>query len=600
MKILGISEGHNCTAAIMVNGKILACVSEERFSRLKNDGGYPKKAIDFCLQYAKVNPRDLDYIAFTGTEPQLWWNSLRNEALFSVDDHVREQYEYYKRFLIDGEALEEVMPKYLAEVIKKKGNICKYYDFSGLTIKDLLSPPLQIQIRKKTVINHLGVLEEKVKFIDHHLCHTAFAYFCSPDRDDNTLIITMDSSGDRGVNATLSLAKPNGVNKFYETTNCQWGRIYKYITLLLGMKLHEHEYKVMGLAPYANAKEAAKSYPIFDEILEVNGLKFEWKKKPKDLYFHFRERLEGHRFDGIAGSLQKKLEESVCQWVENVLKKTGAKTVVFGGGLAMNIKLNLAIAKLPGIEKIFIGPSPADESNAIGACCFTYHEHCLSNGINYRDIYPIKDAYLGPEFDYNKFLEIIKNDKKSKYKIIPNISDKDVAQLLADEKIVARCMGRMEFGARALGNRSILANPSKLDSVKKINNQIKHRDFWMPFACSIMEDQADRYLINEKKLRADYMTLGFETKEAAHTDLIAALHQEDMSSRPQIVYASQNQEYYNLLKEFHKLTGIGGVLNTSLNLHGHPIVCAPEDLLMVLDNSDLEYVYIKDHLIKKA
>lgn len=585
----------------MVGGKIIACASEERFSRLKNDTGYPKKAIDYCLAEAELNPADLDKVVFSSTDLELWWNGIRNEAKFSVQDHVFEQYNYYKKILIDKDPADAVALEYIQEIIKRKGMKDKYYKIADIDYKDLLDKEKTQRIRKQTVIEHLGIDENKIKFIDHHACHAAHAYFSSNKefRTENTLIMTMDSSGDRGINATLSIAGPDGIKKIFETTNCQWGRIYKYVTLLLGMKLHEHEYKVMGLAPYGNIKEIEKSYPVFDDVLKVNGLEFEWNKKPGDLYFHFRDKLEGHRFDGIAGALQKKLEESIGEWLKNAVKETGVKKIVFGGGLAMNIKLGLYLSKIDNIEKIFVGPSPADESNAIGACCYAYYEFCREKGSRYQEVYSMDNSYLGPEFNYKKLIELIKRDYDDKYEIIENFNDEAVARLLTEGKIVARCIGRMEFGARALGNRSILADPSRTDIVKKINKAIKHRDFWMPFASSIMQEHTADYLLNEKELTSDYMTMGFETKELAHRHLIAALHPEDLTSRPQIVRPEQNPEYHNLLNEFYKLSGIGGILNTSLNLHGHPIVCFPEDLIMVMENSDLEYAYVKNHLIKK-
>lgn len=599
MKILGISEGHNCTAALMIDGQIMACASEERFSRLKNDVGYPQKAIDFCLNYAGITALDLDLVAFSNTELEMFWDGgVRNESLLSVDDHIYEQHEYYEKLLIQGEPIEEIMPQYMEKLVQRKG-LKSYYDFSKISFKDLLDPQIHFAIRKKALLNHLNIAEEKIKFIDHHECHAYYAYFSNRHRSDNTLIMTMDSSGDRGVNATLNLARDGKIEKIFETNNFQWARIYKYITLLLGMKPHEHEYKVMGLAPYGNIKEINKSYPIFNEIQKVNGLEFEWVKTPKDLYFYFRELLEGHRFDGIAGALQKKLEELVSEWLSNALKMTGVKNVVFGGGLAMNIKLNLTLSKLPNVETFYVPPSPADESNAIGACYRAYYDYYKESGQSSLNILPLADAYLGPEFDSKGLLRLIEQNYKNKYEIIPDMNDYKIAKMIVDGKIIARCIGRMEFGARALGNRSILADPSKLSSVKKINNTIKHRDFWMPFTPSILEDAADRYLVNEKKFTADYMTLGFETKEAAHSHLCAALHSEDLTARPQIVRKDQNPLYYNLIKEFYNLTGIGGILNTSLNLHGHPIVNTAEDLLFVLDNSDLEYVYIDSHLVRK-
>jgi carbamoyltransferase len=609
MTILGISEGHNCSAAIMKDGVILASASEERFSRLKNEVGYPKQAIDFCLAQAGITGKDLDQVAFMSTEAYLGWNGVRNEASFSVLDHVREQYEFYKPLLVDKVPAEQLVETYFKSLVERKGPVKGYYDLTGVSYADLLKPEVGVRIRNQTAAKHLGIPEEKIVAVDHHACHAMFAYFTSPRRpapdgagrrEDRTLIITLDSSGDRGINATVRIATKDGIELLQESSNFQFGRIYKYITLLLGMRPHDHEFKVMGLAPYANSKECDKSYPVFDEVLRVNGLGFDWVKRPKDLYFHFRDALEGHRFDGIAAALQKKLETLLSEWLDNALAQTKATHVVFGGGVAMNIKLSMVLNKRPGIETFHVGPSPADESNAMGACYATYEAHCRKNGQSpLTAIPPLADAYLGDLFDAKATIDLIKQKYADKYDVIENAKDEDVAKLLTEGKVVARCIGRMEFGARALGNRSIMANPSRLDSVREINRQIKHRDFWMPFACSIMEEHADRYLQNEKHLPSDYMTLGFETKPPAHTELIAAIHPEDLTARPQIVRKAQNPTYHHLLEAFHAQSGIGGILNTSLNLHGHPIVRTPEDLLFVLEGSDLQYAYVQDHLICK-
>lgn len=598
MKILGIYDGHNATAAVMIDGKIITCASEERFTGLKNDSGYPKKAIDFCLDYAQIKPEELDFVVLTSRDNRIYWDGMRKESDLLVQELVSEQYEFFKK-LEDKIATEkELIPQYINKLLKEKGDP-KQYDLSGFTLEDLIDVENNRIVRKNTVVKHLNISLDKISFAEHHECHAAFAYYSSPYNDKDTLILTMDSEGDDGINATVSMGKNNKIERIVEVKNCKIGRMYKFVTLLLGMKPFEHEYKVMGLAPYGNSKEIKKSYQVFDNIIKVNGMQFKWVKDPeevKDFYFYLRKKLEGHRFDGIAGALQQKSEELIVEWAANAIKETGIKNVVFCGGISMNIKANLAVMKIPELEKLYVPPTPSDESNAIGACCLAHYK----NKIESNEGAPcIKDAYLGPEFDYRKLLDIIGNDTSGKYEITSDIDDADMAKLLSEGKIIARCIGRMEFGARALGNRSILADASDIEVVKKINKLIKHRDFWMPFACSIMEEHADDYLENEKNLQADYMTIGFETKELAHKHLIAGLHPEDLTARPQIVRKEQNPEYHNLLKEFEKITGIGGVLNTSLNLHGYPIVNTPEDLIKVLDNSDLKYVYVNNHLIHK-
>jgi carbamoyltransferase len=523
---------------------------------------------------------------------------MRKESDLSVEELVLEQYEFFKKLQDKAGTEKELLPKYINKLIEKNGDP-KQYDLSGFKIEDLLDVKNNRIVRKNTVAKHLNISLEKIRFAEHHECHAAYAYYTSPYNNKETLVLTMDSEGDDGINATVNIGKGDKIKKIATVKNCKIGRMYKFVTLLLGMKPFEHEYKVMGLAPYGNIKEIQKSYKVFDNIIKVNGMQFEWVKNPdevKDFYFYLREKLEGHRFDGIAGALQQKSEELIVEWVTNAIEETGIKNVTFSGGISMNIKANLALMKIDGLEKFYVPPTPSDESNAIGACFLVYFE---GDNISHEPTRCIKDAYLGGEFDYKKLLDIVKKDKNSKYEITENVDDATIAKILSEGNIIARCIGRMEFGARALGNRSILADASSVEVVKKINKLIKHRDFWMPFACSILEERADSYLINEKKLQADYMTIGFETKELAHNHLIAGLHPEDLTVRPQIVRKEQNPEYHNLLNEFYKITGIGGVLNTSLNLHGYPIVNTPEDLLKVLNNSDLKYVYVKDHLVRK-
>jgi len=594
MTILGLHEGHCATAALMKDGKIVAAISEERLTRNKNEVGYPKKAIDACLEQAGVKSKDINLIAMSTKDFNTLWLKIKRESSFSTKDYVLEQHEYFKPLIIDKKPIQELAWSYIKTIEKRKGAKHSYYDFSSMDEKNFLDPELLRKMRIKAVVDHLGIDESKIRFIDHHTCHAHFAYYCSPFRED-TLILTADAIGD-GLSATVSIARNNKIERIFSTNNFQFARVYRYITLLLGMKPFEHEYKVMGLAPYSNSKELERAYHVFAELMKVDGLEFTWNKKPKDLYFHFREALEGCRFDGIAGALQKVLEELFAEWVGNAIKKTGINTVVIGGGIAMNIKLNLAISKMPEVKKFFVGPSPADESNSMGACYATMDEYCKNEGLNKDIIAPLDHAYLGNDFTEEDIIKAIE-PAKHKYEIKRGVNHSDIARFLVQGKTIGICRGRMEFGARALGNRSIIANPSDHSTVKNINNQIKFRDFWMPFTPSILAERADDYLINPKSIGSPFMTIGFETTELARKELIAALHPADLTARPQIVTRATNQEYHDLISEFEKLTGIGAVLNTSLNLHGSPIVCTPKDAVEVMDNSKLDMMYFGNTLV---
>jgi carbamoyltransferase len=600
MYILGISEGHNSSACLMKDGVVIAATHEERFTKIKNQADYPKEAIDYCLKEAGISGGALDVVAMVNTHINLIWIMLERESRFTVADYVFEQHHYFKPLILEKRDPKEVMLAYVAKLKQRFGKFkTTHYDFSGLNDKNILDASYHCGVRKQAVVRHLKIDPQKIRIIDHHACHRHYAYYSSPFRGE-TLILTADGVGDRGVNATVAVVKKDKIDLLFETTNCQIARIYRYITLYLGMKPLDHEFKVMGLAPYSNAKELERAYEVFKDILKVKGLDFVWKNRPKDLYFHFHEALEGCRFDGIAGALQKMTEELMRAWVKNAIKETGIPRVVFSGGVAMNIKVNMILANMPEVKSIFVGPSPSDESNAIGACFFVMDEYCETHKLSKDVIKKITHAYLGPAFTSDEVARAIKKTRaQERYFIKRGVTNKRVAKLLAQGKIVGMCRGRMEFGQRALGNRSILADPRNPDIVRKINHQIKYRDFWMPFTPSILAERADDYVKNPKKLDLPFMTIGLLSKQRAQKELMAALHPADLTARPQFVKKEINPEYHDLIKEFEKITQVGGLLNTSLNLHGHPMVNTPEDAIGVMDRSELDVMYFGDILLER-
>tara|TARA_R110002074_G_scaffold402247_1_gene605677 strand:- start:251047 stop:252858 length:1812 start_codon:yes stop_codon:yes gene_type:complete len=600
MKILGLGLGYLSTAVLSIDGKIVSAISEERFTRKKNEEGYPRTAIDYCLESNGLKASDLDKVIIAGEKinPTAW--ITKNYSSFSIEDHLRAQNEYWYPRLIEGKDVKwldvfadkadyEQFPGNWLEIMK--GNT----DHHGIPAWEKLQKNLY-----RGIVEHLGISESIIEHVEHHTCHAAYAYWGSPFRTEQCLVFTADAYGD-GLSATISVVNNGKIERIKAIPHDEFklGRIYRYITLLLGMKPAEHEYKVMGLAPYAKDFVSKKALEAFQETMSVDGLGFKWNVVPKDLYHHFKEKLEGCRFDGIAGGLQIFTEEILSAWIKNAIKETGINRIVFSGGVSMNVKANMVIHGLDEVEDFFVSPSGGDESLPIGACYHEIAKNLYSKGGVQQEIAPIQ-AYLGSSYSVEEIKDWIKNKKLSdKYCITENVSDKQVAEILAKGDVIGRMVGEMEFGARSLGNRAILADPRRHDAVEKINKKIKNRDFWMPFAPTILAEYIYDYVENPKKIQSPFMTIGFESTEEGRLKLPAALHAADKTMRPQILEKEFNPRYHALISEFNKLTDVAGLLNTSFNLHGSPIVRDMDDALHVFENSDIDCILLEDILIKK-
>lgn len=597
MNILSLYINMPSTVSIYCDGKIVAATHEERFTRKKNDEVFPRKSIHYCLKEAGINAKDLDAIAIASFVSP-FDDIVVRRSQWSVEDYLYEQYQRWKPYLIDGD---ETL-KSLIDIFPDKIDLNMYP--SEYWKKNYKSPDRYecfLRDRNNIIAEYLGVDNSIVKQIEHHRCHAAYAYYISPFRGENILAFTIDGMGD-GLNATIGIFDENGnYERVYETSECNIGRIYRYMTLVLGMKPNEHEYKVMGLAPYGKEKYAQKALDVFRDTLYVDGIDFKWKIKPTDSYFWFRERLEGFRFDNIAWALQTWVEELLTKWVQNAIHKFGIRKIVISGGVAMNIKTMGKIATLPEVEDMFVGGSGSDESMAISSGICLAEDLSRENGItwNSKNMFPIRNLYLGPSPDQKEIKEILRSLDPDVYEVKEDFTAKEIALMLADGKILARCTGRMEFGQRALGNRSILADPINLRIKERINSAIKNRDFWMPFAPVIMNKYIDNYLINPKNIECPHMTIGFETTKEGYNAMIAACHPADKSARPQILHKNDNPEVYEILEEFQKLTGRCALLNTSFNLHGYPIVNTPTDAMHVFENSGLDGLLLEDTIILK-
>ena len=578
MIVLGITETHCATAALLKDGAIIGCASEERFTRLKNDAGYPRLAVDALLRQSGLTAADIDVVALAGTDAHAreWMNRVLHDA-----DYARAYY---------GVQLEAPAGGVRRRVRKLGARL-------GMADPARGKFRLSEDERLGFVTGHLGIPRDRIVAYDHHTCHAAAAYFGSPFAGAPALVLTNDNSGD-GLCATASSAEGLAVTRREATPSApgSLGSFYSFVTLLLGMKFGEHEYKVMGLAPYAPARYAERAEASLREVFDFDPATpalFAWKRRgPR--YRVLLEATLGQRFDAIAAGAQRLVEDALLRWARLMRERHGGDRLALGGGVFMNVKANGRIAEEDWLRDLFVFPSCGDESNAVGAAYLAG----VARGVAPQSF---GAAYLGPDIDPHEVEALIRQrDLAAKYRVTEHdrMADK-VADLLVSDGVVARCAGRMEFGARALGNRSILANPSDHRVVTLINTMIKNRDFWMPFAPSILRERESDYLVNPKGFASPYMMLAFATNPKRRDEIIAALHPQDGTARAHLVEQAWNPEYHALIREFERRTGIGAVLNTSFNLHGEPLVASPADAVDTFERSGLPHLALDRWLISK-
>ncbi len=590
---LGINVSHGASAALIINGEIVAAYQEERFNKIKNFVGYPKKSIDECIKYIKSKKLFIDEAGFSTINNPIFPYKYPLDNFFTIQDW----FDYYSTDFYSKKQKIKRVKKIYKIFNKKNKKIDKYLNFNSVNEKDYFDNPKLFRTMQSEFLKKQSKgLIKKISFVDHHTCHAYYAAFAPDIKESRSAILTIDGEGDR-LNQTFWIfdKKKKKLNKINESKQNDLARVYRFITLILKMKPNEHEFKVMGLAPYAKNEYSLKTYKdVFKDILTVKNCKIIHKKRPRDLFNYLYDKTKKHRFDNIAGAVQIFVEEIVTQLVTQIYKKYNLKSFSISGGVSMNIKMNLVLAKLKYVKNIYVAPTGTDESLSIGACYFLNRK----NNQKY-----LKNIYLGQnlsEIKLNKknILNLLKNKKN--ISITEKTSHKTIAKILNNGDIVAIARGKEEFGARALGNRSILANPSSNGIVEKINEQIKNRDFWMPFALTILDKFHKKYLKNEKNISSNFMTIAFETINKNYLKIRNGTHFYDKTARPQILQKKLNPEYYSIINEFYKISNIPAVLNTSLNLHGYPVSSTIEDVFFTFLNSDIKYLYLEDnYLIKK-
>lgn len=607
MKILGIHCGHNSSAALMIDGRIVGALQEERFTKVKNQTAFPARAIAHLLEtHLDGDAGRIDRVAHATQHIDAVGLALARFSHYTVHDHVRENHEYWWPVFYEGAPNDASYWREMyrrGEHVNQNQNIDTSYMLSGMSLEEIIRHVGDV-LRPEAMERLFGYGGPNL-FLDHHTCHGYYAFHGEPvaaERRADTLILSADSWGDH-CNWGAWIPGTGGlIEKVGGGNDHGVARIYRNVTLIMGMKPNEHEYKVMGLSGYSRpSKYVDEVEAVFSEMLDFRDGRFVRDKPLKESYFDIKERLEGFRFDNIASGLQNWSTRVTAAWIRHWLKETGARGLCYSGGLSMNIKANGDLLDIPELEWMNVPASGGDESLSVGACFMAAAE---AN----QAIEPLDNVYLGAidgrvgdEDDWQLGVRNAGGDPDD-YAVREGVGAAGIAKLLAANIIVARCAGPMEFGARALGNRSILANPSEFANVQRINDAIKNRDFWMPFTPSILEEKTDRYLVNPKGVASPYMTIGFRTTEAARREIPAALHPGDHTARPQFVSRRTNPEYWEIISEFEKIKGISAVLNTSLNLHGEPMNSTVADAARTLALSALDCLVLSGErlLFKKT
>jgi carbamoyltransferase len=561
MIVLGVHEGHDSGAALVKDTKILAAVNEERLVREKLYVGVPKESIKRVMEIAGVPPEKIDKVAIAGTlgiMANLGWTDLNLK---------KKAYQFFSNNI---------------------GHIPSRRTFAN--VQRILFKKLRKKDGER-YIRSLGI-ECGIKYVDHHLCHASSAYYTSGK--DRCLVITSDGSGD-GLSSTVYVGANGELKNLKQIpTFHSVAYYYAYITLLSGFKMFRHEGKITGLAAYGDPK---RCYDVFERCFAYkkgsphNVL----KKVGTGAMQYLKAELKGADRKDYAAAVQKRLEDVICQFVGDYAKKTGIRDVAVAGGLFANVKTNQRILELPGIDSFFVHPHMGDGGIATGAALHVCAEHLLDRGSGPKP-YMLDNVYFGPEFDKDAIEDAIEGSGFIGERI-KNI-EKFVGEELAQKRIVGHFDGRMEYGPRALGNRTILADPTDVSINDWLNKRLRRTEF-MPFAPSILDSAAPDYYIDYEsgKYPARFMTITFDVEKKSAKRAPAVVH-VDNTARPQVVSREQNPKYYKILKAFEDETGLPIFVNTSFNAHEEPIICSPQDAVRSFMRGSVDTLVMGNWVVK--
>ncbi len=600
MKILGISAFyHDSAAALIVDGKIVAAAQEERFTRIKQDSSFPVNAVKYCLHSEAINIAELDAIVF------------------------------YDKPLLKFERLLET-----------------YYGFAPKGVASFVTAiPVWIKEKlflKKIIHDELGKIDgyqkKKVKlyFPEHHLSHAASAFYPSPFEE--AAILTIDGVGEWAT-ASISYGKGNSISNIKELHfPHSVGLLYSAFTYYLGFRVNSGEYKLMGLAPYGipESQEVKRFTQIIkDKLVEIKedgsvwlnqqyfsystGLRMVKDSRWEKLFGFKRRDFEGkieQHHSNLAFAIQQVTEEILLKMAAEAKKITGSKNVCLAGGVALNCVGNGKLLKSGLFDEIFVQPAAGDAGGAIGAALSAYYlVYKNERKIEFPDA--MNGSFLGPDFTSVE-IEHTAKTFKAKYTKFEDFEElsAQTAKIIADGNVVGWFQGRMEFGPRALGNRSILGDARNAEMQLKLNLKIKYRESFRPFAPSVLAEDCKEYFDLEKpspymllvadvqsnhlnKLSENYYEMPLMERLYFKRSDIPSVTHIDNSARVQTVHHKTNPRYFRLINQFKKLTGYGVIVNTSFNVRGEPIVCTPEEAYKCFMRTEMDFLVMGDFLFDK-
>jgi carbamoyltransferase len=585
---LGISAFyHDAAAAIVRDGEVVAAAQEERFSRIKHDPSFPIGAITYCLEAAGIDPQRLDAVVYYEKPLRTFERMLRSFEVSGVDG---------------GWSWLKAMPKWTGEKLH-----------IGQIIADTL-----------------GIDDEKILFVPHHLSHAAAAYYPSPY--DEAAILTIDGVGEWAT-ATIGVGVGDRIELIREMDfPDSLGLLYSAFTHFTGFKINSGEYKMMGLAPYGRPR-------YLDAIHKIATVNDDGSVRLDQSYFAYTggDRMVSTRFarlfDGparkpesritrremdIAASIQAFTEEVVLRMAAHAAALTGRRNLCMAGGVALNCVANGHLLRAKTFDDIWIQPAAGDAGSALGAALLAQHgffgvprapagRFCRQSG-----------SFLGPEFSRAEVRAYLDSYEIPYRELAADGWADAVAQALTDGKIVGFFQGRMEFGPRSLGGRSILGNPMRADTQKQMNLQIKYRESFRPFAPAVLAEDVSDYFDLDRPSPfmllvapvSEQRRLPRATDEIDGDDLLAAVSQPrsdipavthwDYSARVQTVHRETNPAFHDLLTAFKRKTGVGVLVNTSFNIRGEPIVCTPDDAYRCFINSEMDYLFVEGFWLDKT
>ena len=564
MWLLGISPSHEASAALLRDGVVVAAIAEERLTRIKGDGGrLPRQAIERVLQIAGIDRRDVDGIAVVPDRfPE---DCIRHPFIGrDLERRIRSW-----RDRVRGRPVRDVAVDHVKRALRRMGR----------------EPTLEPYVRAGRFLRREGFRPDtRLRFFDHHASHAMAAAACSGF--DDAVVVTVDGVGHLGVHHTSGVFRDGSLRRLAvsDTPGTSAGWFYEGITRLLGFRPLRHEGKVLGLAAWGDPKPLAEA---FRRALRCapsgRTLTSDFAGRPRadaDRMAYLGEVIRGHAREDVAAAAQQTLEEAVIPLVQNVMDETGARHVALNGGVFANVRLNQHVAGLPGVERVFVFPGMSDTGNSIGVALLALADD--DPGMFARARRALDTVYWGPAYGDAEIEDALAAAGLRYERVSEEELPLRAARAVHEGLVVGWFQGRMEFGPRALGNRSIVASPVDAGINKRLNDRLSRTDF-MPFAPSVLAEHAHTIFQNVEPTQhtAEFMTVTLDVAPRWRPRIPAVVH-VDGTARPHIVVREKNPLYHRLIQCYEQLSGIPLVLNTSFNVHEEPIVCRPAEAVQAL------------------